>query len=114
MTRIARTGQTLILGLVAHGRLPTSLNLTVRYSDDSGGDVHFWRMRPLEGAILLSTEESMATPCSVKTYGAYFRCLPRPVFKAPNWLLKESDFLGRELEHEASWKTLGIAANCAS
>jgi hypothetical protein len=40
---------------------------------------------------LVRTEDSMAIPCSVKTYGAYFRCFPRPVFKAPDWLLKEAD-----------------------
>ena len=40
---------------------------------------------------LVRTEDSMTIPCSVKTYGAYFRCFPRPVFKAPDWLLKEAD-----------------------
>jgi hypothetical protein len=53
----------------------------------------------------------VATPCSVSTYGAYFRCFPRrPVSKASNWLLKETRVRGRELEREVSWKTPGIAA----
>ena len=39
--------------------------------------------------LLRSTEDSMATPCSVKTRGAYRRP-PRPVFEVPIWNLKAS------------------------
>ena len=39
--------------------------------------------------LLRSTDESMATPCSVKTRGAYRRP-PRPVFEVPIWNLKAS------------------------
>ncbi len=35
---------------------------------------------------LLSTLDSISTPCSVKAIGRYFEC--PPCFKVPNWLLK--------------------------
>jgi hypothetical protein len=38
---------------------------------------------------LLRTLEIMATPCSVKAYGKYFRCWPRPRIKVEKCDLKE-------------------------
>ena len=62
---------------------------------------HRWPVRPASGDVVIGGVTSfldtlgignyaqITAPCSVKTYGEYFRCRPRPVFKAPIWHLKE-------------------------
>ena len=45
--------------------------------------------------MLLSTEESIKMPCSVKAYGEYL--LP-PLFEVPIWHLKNSSFVKRNIK----------------
>ena len=44
--------------------------------------------------LLRSTLESMATPCSVKAWGRYFRCRPRPLSNVTICDLKAADSSG--------------------
>ncbi len=50
-------------------------------------------MLTLTAVGLLSTEDSIATPCSVNTYGRYLRCFPRSAFKVANCDLKHSSIV---------------------
>jgi hypothetical protein len=53
-------------------------------------DARMMAMLTWMARLLRRTLESMATPCSVKANGRYFRCCPRPSFKVTICDLKTS------------------------
>ena len=53
---------------------------------------------------LWSTDDSIATPCSVNANGGYFLCVPWRVFKITICDLKDRASAGLSWEHEVGWK----------
>jgi hypothetical protein len=69
----------------------------------------FVRERPW----LLRIVASMIAPCSVKTYGAYLRCWPRPVFKVANCDLKELVSSAVSWNMKSAGKRLRLRRTCS-
>lgn len=71
-------------------RLVDDQEAVVAGGERQDGEASIMRMLTATAVSLFKTAESIATPCSVKTFGAYFRCLPRSLaFKVPVWYLQE-------------------------
>ena len=63
---------------VPPNRISDSTNPMRGFGAGCGGVMSMISTLTRTACLLFSTDDSMATPCSVNAYGAYFACLPRP------------------------------------